>query len=248
MNNNFDKYSLFVERSIQLLNDTGRLGFIIPNKFLTIQSGEALRTIIYNNKLLSELSNFGSQKVFQGKDTYTCLLTLYKGQCDKFIFNNIYDLEMWRHNSLKGKESSEHLISKYPPDKTWVFLNNTIKSILDGIKVNNPSTIENIAKPFVGLQTSADSVFILKKNISYDDKFIYFTDKEKKVWEIERSITRPILYRQGISLFSEPDIQAFAIFPYKSFEQDKAIIYSLEELQNNFPVALRTSIILRTNY
>ena len=74
----FDKYQLFVERSIDLLKNGGRLGYIIPHKFLISDAGECLRKIISNGKYLRELTHFGVLQVFPKSTTYTCLLFLEK--------------------------------------------------------------------------------------------------------------------------------------------------------------------------
>ena len=61
---NFDKYSLFIERAISLLRPDGRLGFIVPHKFTTIQSGRTLRRFIVQGHFLEELVHFGVKQVF----------------------------------------------------------------------------------------------------------------------------------------------------------------------------------------
>jgi len=43
---NFDKYSLFIERGLALLKPTGRLGYIVPHKFFSLKSGQALRSLL----------------------------------------------------------------------------------------------------------------------------------------------------------------------------------------------------------
>ncbi|MFF2287429.1 Eco57I restriction-modification methylase domain-containing protein [Peribacillus butanolivorans] len=236
---NFDKYSLFVERAISLLNPTGRLGFIIPNKFLTLQYGQALRTLIYKNKLLEELYHFGSQKVFKGKGIYTCILTLDKSSSDYFAVKDIYDLDEWKRDNQKGLEISTHNILEYEAEKQWVFLSDKLKDVFDNIMSTISTKIEDIASPFVGLQTSADRIFILKNPTNIDDKYIYITDSAKNTWKIEKDITRPMLYKQEVNLYSEPDIQTYAIFPYKSFEGNTATLYSLSDMQNQFPECLK---------
>ena len=52
---NFDKYLLFIERSTQLVKQSGRIGMIVPHKFMTIQSGRALRRLIATGRLLREV-------------------------------------------------------------------------------------------------------------------------------------------------------------------------------------------------
>lgn len=70
----FDKYFLFVERSMQLLKDNGYLGYILPSKFTKVGAGQGLRKLLTDQKYLSKLISFGASQVFKDKTTYTCLL------------------------------------------------------------------------------------------------------------------------------------------------------------------------------
>ncbi len=74
---NFDKYALFIERGLSLLRPGGRLGVIVPNKFMTIQAGRTLRRLISTSRLLEEVVHFGVKPVF-GRNiaNYTCILVL----------------------------------------------------------------------------------------------------------------------------------------------------------------------------
>ena len=95
---NFDKYPLFVERAIGLTKRPGRIGMIIPHKFMTIRSGRALRRIIANNRLLSETVHFGAKQAF-GKDAanYTCVVVLDRSNPDEVRVERPGRLEAWRY-------------------------------------------------------------------------------------------------------------------------------------------------------
>lgn len=74
---NFDKYALFVERSLSLLKPSGKMGVIIPHKFMTIQAGKALRCLLSTGRYVEEIVHFGVQQVFgPGTSNYTCILLL----------------------------------------------------------------------------------------------------------------------------------------------------------------------------
>ena len=75
---NYDIYVVFVEKALSLLNEHGRLGFILPHKFFNAQYGEPLRGLIAEGQHLADVVHFGDQQVFAGATTYTCLLFLEK--------------------------------------------------------------------------------------------------------------------------------------------------------------------------
>ena len=50
-----DKYYLFIERALSLLKDTGVLGYIVPHKFMNIQSGAELRGLLSAHRNVKKL-------------------------------------------------------------------------------------------------------------------------------------------------------------------------------------------------
>ena len=72
----WDIYLVFVERGLGLLTSRGKLGYILPNKFLNSQAGENLRALLSSGRYLERIINFGAFQIFSGATTYTCLLFL----------------------------------------------------------------------------------------------------------------------------------------------------------------------------
>ena len=68
----FDLYTLFVERGLQIINDTGIVNFIMPVKWTNSDFGKGLRKVISNRKAASTIINFGAYQVFNAS-TYTGL-------------------------------------------------------------------------------------------------------------------------------------------------------------------------------
>ena len=93
---NYDIYVVFVEKALSLLNETGKLGFILPHKFFNAQYGEPLRSLISKGKHLSEVVHFGDQQVFAGATTYTCLLFLDSQPHAEAHIIKVDDLNAWR--------------------------------------------------------------------------------------------------------------------------------------------------------
>lgn len=234
---NFDKYSLFIERGLQLLKPDGRLGYIVPNKFLTLKSGKAIRKILASGRHLSELVNFGVQQVFKGRSTYTCIIILDKERSNNILVENVTDLNNWKY-IRDNKDISIHDSANYQDEKKqWVFLSTNTKEVLEKIENENKITIKDVSKPFVGVQTSCDEVFIINP-ISEDNEYVDFIDSLGRQRRVERKILQPMLYDQELELFKTPAINAYAIFPYKEFVGKKAIMYTLDEMKNLFPQCL----------
>lgn len=66
---NVDLYYAFIEHALACAD---RVGFVVPNSFLTTQSGKTLRALLDGR--VSSIVDFGHDRVFPGIGTYTCLL------------------------------------------------------------------------------------------------------------------------------------------------------------------------------
>jgi type I restriction-modification system DNA methylase subunit len=71
----YDQYLLFIERSLSLLAEGGRLGFIIPNKFIHSHYGVGIKKVILEKKII-EIIDFNDIPVFKGATNYPCILVI----------------------------------------------------------------------------------------------------------------------------------------------------------------------------
>ncbi|PJA76757.1 MAG: hypothetical protein CO150_02550 [Nitrospirae bacterium CG_4_9_14_3_um_filter_53_35] len=228
---NFDKYSLFIERAVFLLRTVGVLGYIVPHKFFTIKSGQCLRKIISRGNYIKEIVHFGVQQVFGRKSTtYTCILVLSKQPNIEFTLETVDDLTTWRY-------SKHGLIQTHKTDelneKPWSVAPDSAKLIFDRLRREHPTRLETVAEIFVGVQTSADKIYIIHPR-KFTSKTVRFVDVNDTAWTIERNILKPSLLDVQLSPFSKPDPNTFIIFPYK-IENDQAELYSPREMRKLFP-------------
>ena len=207
---NFDKYLLFIERSIGLVRVSGRIGMIVPHKFMTIRSGRALRRIIGNGRLLDEVVHFGAKQVF-GNDVanYTCILILSRGTVDTARIERPVRLGSWRYGERAPVDS-------VPADELgedpWRFANAEAGALLARVLESTPNTLGELAKIFVGLQTSADEIYIFRSvSETATTCTLRWNDKD---WPIERSVLRRSLLDAPLEPYQQPDPNTWIIFPY----------------------------------
>jgi len=81
----------FLERAISLLNETGRLGFIIQKRFYKTNYGKKIREIVSENKLVSSITDFESTEIFKGRITYVSILVLDNSNPDSFHYKLFSD-------------------------------------------------------------------------------------------------------------------------------------------------------------
>jgi hypothetical protein len=230
-NNNFDKYSLFIERALALLKPHGRVGYIVPHKFFKIKSGEALRKHISSNRHLCEVVYFGVQQIFgKARSTYTCILLLCKESSKGFTVEHVNKLGAWRYGAPGTIDSYS---AEDIGDKPWVFVHPKVRGIFDRIKKEHPIPLRDVANIFVGVQTSADKIYILRSVAETPDS-ITFTDHVGTSRTIEKEILRPCLLDVKFTSFGKPKANSYIIFPYK-IVTEQAILYSTKEISEKFP-------------
>lgn len=234
---NFDKYALFIERAIALLRHHGQLGVIVPNKFMTIQSGRALRRLTTNHRLLKDIVHFGVKPVF-GRNiaNYTCILVLDRQGQNTVRIEQVGQLDEWRY----GKEGSiTELSVDALGEDAWQFANAETSGIFDRIRRTFPHQLGQLAEIFVGLQTSADPIYIfhaVSENV--DTVTLRWNGRD---WPIERGIIRPCLHDVQLSAFARPQPNTWIIFPYEIITNQlktNARLIQPAEMAQHFPGCL----------
>ena len=209
--NNFDKYLLFIERSVGLVREAGRVGMIVPHKFMTIRSGRALRRLIARGRLLAEMVHFGAKQVFgPNASNYTCILVLDRATVNTVRIERPKRLESWRY----GEQGAFDLVpANELGEDPWRFADVETSTLFGRIKAAFPHELGTLAEIFVGVQTSADEIYIFKAVAEAAATLtLRWNDRD---WPIERDILRPSLRKVSLCPFQRPKPNTWIIFPYK---------------------------------
>lgn len=209
--NNFDKYALFIERSLSLVRADGRLGFIIPHKFMTIRAGRALRRLVTAGHALEEIVHFGVQQVFgRQAANYTCLLILDRqGKADVTV-ERVEALEPWRYGTPGHRNV---LPAAELTDDPWQFVDADTRALFARVRAACGRELKDAAEIFVGVQTSADLIYIFPAtDETADTVTLRWGDQD---WPIERGILRPCLDDARLYPYTRAKANAWMIFPYE---------------------------------
>ncbi len=237
--NQYDKYFLFIEQGINLLKENGYFGYIVPSKFIKVTSGKKLRKFISNNNLLDSLISFGSNQVFNNKTTYTNILILSKKKNEKFNYVSVNKLNEWKAQ----KNITSNLVSnEVIKDDNWVLIPPHLKNVYDKIISNSILLKDLVLEENIinGIQTSSNSLYIhLYSKLKKEDSTYYYIEKDKKIWKIEKELTKPYYQTNGKAdskFYSYRDVQAnsFVIYPYKLDSTGKLKLVPLNELKTNY--------------
>jgi type I restriction-modification system DNA methylase subunit len=226
-----DKYYVFIERALSLLNDRGMLGYIIPHKFFLIKGGKSLRELISTKAQITKITHFGISQVFPDRSTYTAILILQKTKAESFQFKKVKKISA---ESLNNTTDIVHYRSDEFTSDPWIFLAPETKAVFGRIRSERTLPLKNLAEICVGLQTSADKIFIFVPDSETSDNYVF--TKEGKTWEVEKGICRPALLDLTFGLFDKIEENAKLIFPY-SLDGDTARLFEEEFFQSTYPLA-----------
>lgn len=236
----FDKYFLFIERAINLLNPNGFLGFIIPSKFSKLGAGKELRKLLSDAKNIDKIVSFGANQIFKDKSTYTCLLILNKSPKEAFNYYEVQNLNNWKTKNFEI-EYSEIEFSNFD-ENTWELLPSNLKPAFTSIK-NKSEELGNLIGQkniYNGIQTSNNEIYV-QTILREDDNFYHFNLNGIE-WKIEKDLTRPYFETNfgnaNLNTYRLLMPNSFVIYPY--LNQGGSIVFvDINTLQTNYPEAFR---------
>lgn len=225
----FDKYYLFIEKALELVNAKGLICYIVPNKFLHTESAEKLRLMIKDK--IVKLDDFGATQLFKDKTIYSSILTLCTTNVDKLAYRTV---EKVAH--LLNDEAEQYSFipkqclncmpwaekEKINDDSPWLVYDDDV--YLNMMKNASPRIVplSDVVEIYNGIQTSAEKVYKIegKTIVSEDEDYVKFKAQDKE-YMIEREILRlyfkPTRAEQGV-LDTYSDINQvkvnYNIFPY----------------------------------
>lgn len=238
----FDLYALFLEKGYSLLDAKGFLSYILPHKFFQAKFGESLRESLTKRKALYKIVRFGSEQVFDEATTYTCLLFLSSNPQDNFQLleknkstidtdESKLDISTFNTTTLKAPE---------PSKKEWHFGEDQTFSLIDRLKENSFSLGDITSKIFVGLQTSADKIYVLPIIKEKKSSYICFSKSLEEEIEIEKGIVKPFLMGKDVHRYQKVIPKNVVIFPYeisKKSGKKEANLMSQKSIKDDFPLA-----------
>lgn len=238
---NYDIYVVFVEKALSILNERGRMGYILPHKFFNSQYGAALRGLVASGKHLGKVIHFGDQQVFDGATTYTCLLFLDKKGNDDFEMVRVQDLSAWREQAtqtsevLKTSEVSGRITAANVTESEWNFTVGEGAGLFEKL-TQMPVKLGDVAdKMAQGIRTSANEIYVVD----------YISEKKNVVTAFSKQLDKNVeLDKKSLSLFLQGrEIKRYqilasgkmSIIPYH-IENGRAVLNSPKLMRDEHPL------------
>lgn len=193
----FDLYTLFMERSLSILNRGGRMALITPNKFLISVTSRPLRELFVREGAIRTIVNFRSHKVFENAATVPCITVFERGAS-----GTVTTLLECRDPQPSGKlqilTRSELNLSD-GRDGPWHLSSNDYRSLADAIRRDHPVLQDCSARVSAGLATGCDAIYVLP---------------ESEARGVETEILRPALRGRDLAPYEITDPGLQVIVPY----------------------------------
>jgi methylase of polypeptide subunit release factors len=206
---NFNTYIPFIELGIELINDKGKVGYILPLNYFTTLTGKELREYLQDGKYVSEIVDFGDNLLFKDALTYTAISIFSKDRKSSFDYIQIDSIEDVAE--LSDSDFIDIQYSSIDAEK-WRLLD---EEEFDNIrKIESYRRLDEVASIHTGIATLKDSVYIVDAT-NPDEDYYQITYKGEN-YRIEEEITEKL-----VKISTIDDLQGLRenskriILPYK---------------------------------
>ena len=226
---------LFIERAMELLNNSGQLGMIIQRRWFKTKYGKAAREYIAGGSHLRKLLDIETNALFKGRITYVSIIILTKEETDTVEYDLIkgdaMDVQLYFENpSEPDKISSKYFLSKvWAPELKAIFdIKNKYAERYGTVGSNNNISICD------GIQALWKKAYDI---VDYKECGDVIVGKNKfgETVEIEKDMVKPVIYNRKFLPLREIVPDAYRIFPYTG--DTHKIKLSINEIKDNYPLA-----------
>ena len=221
---NFDLSIFFLDHAIQTLAPGGLASYIISHKFMVSSYGRAICKKLASDVRVVNIVDFEDLQVFQGRTTYTSILTFAKlPPAKRFAISRFSGNSQYRQQMTNRK--TESLPIERLKEHPWNFATGLDRSAL--VKLNNsrhPLITQVFDDVLQGVRTGANAIFLIDSIESP---------------EIEPEILRPYVSGRDIRRCKIVSGHRTLLYPYYQESSGKVRLFSEIELRSMFPKAWR---------
>ncbi len=201
-NSDADLCVYFIEKGFELLNSSGKLSYVITNKWMRSKYGQALRHYLSSKTSVEEIVDFKDLPVFEGISAYPMILRLGKSWNKQFKHADV--------ESLNFDDLTKHLETIFTlrnnsdlSDATWTFGNKEETQILDAMQEVEYTLADVInGKILSGLKTALNPAFVISKEQAQS---FYSNDKSYK------ELIHPFLTGREVKRYTDVEASKYVI-------------------------------------
>jgi hypothetical protein len=223
-----DLYSYFIEKGVFLLAPDGLFCYIVANKWMRANYGEALRKWL-KTKCIEEITDFGDLPVFENATTYPCILRISNRK--PHFSPNVTQVKTLEFTSLHEyvEANGNRLDQSKFSDDGWSLANTEIQTVFEKLNTNSIPLSQYVdGKIYRGILTGLNEAFVIDAQT-----------RERLISEDPKSaqIIKPFLIGRDIKRYQPPESLRFLILMPKGWTKQKSgnSNNAWKWLQQNYP-------------
>ena len=239
---NFDLYLPFIERGLQLLNAGGRMGYIAPNLWPTLEYGEGLRRLVHEGGHLEKWLDFRSFQVFEDVTVYTAIQIYTKSAQAGVRMAFARDGDISRID-WSDRDSFVPYSEITPAAEPWLIAPRPVRQMISRLEgeADRLDEFEGTDRIAVGVQATRNHIYHLRR--VGRDQYLRTPEKPRgqprppaELVELEDRVLKPLIDADGARRFIQPSTETFLLFPYDVSAGQVSLIQS-SDFQHRFPKA-----------
>lgn len=215
----------FIEQGVRLLNEHGRLGYIVQKRFFKADYGKGLRKLLASGHLLNGIYDYEETNLFTNRITYVAILV-----CDRRVDMNTY---VWYANS--AQHDYRILPNNTFTETPWNFDNAELSALRFRLS-GSLGTLGQVCHVKVGVQTLWNDAYQIKVNRISDGKIYGHSVIDDDV-VVEVAACRPLLCNEHFAPLTKRDYTTYAIFPYTVNDEGEVTELSITDFTTLYPLA-----------
>lgn len=226
---------LFIERTMDLLNNKGSLGMIIQRRWFKTKYGESARRFITKGAHLHKLLDIETNSLFRGRTTYVSIIFLTKERNKQVI----YDIVKGDTNDVQfyfeSIQKTNTIECSYFSNSTWAPESKAIYEIKEKYS-NKLGTVGTNSDLSIcdGIQALWKKMYDI---INWQEHNGIVTGENKfgETISIEKAMVKPVIYNSEFKPLKKMEPNAYRIFPYEGKDYKTKI--SIEKIKKEYPLA-----------
>ncbi|AKB71836.1 Eco57I restriction-modification methylase domain-containing protein [Methanosarcina mazei] len=226
----------YIERGLELLNDKGKIGFIVQKRFFKTDYGKHIRKLISEKNLVSTIIDFSSTSIFRSRITYVALLFLDKTQPKRFLYKSVESDIDTLESDLRSLNDSDcsTLSSSFLSSAPWNF--SDIELLYIKSELLKYGTLGDFVNVKVGVQALWDRAYHTRPE-KINDITLEGKSQLEDNFEIELDACRPLICNEKFYPFRNDLPDVYVIFPYDVDSSGNVKSISFSEYSHKFPLA-----------
>lgn len=218
----------FIEKGIELLNENGRLGYIIQKRFFKDQYGKGIRRMLTQEGkyLLNGIYDYEENDLFAGRITYVAIIV-----CDRNVRNNG---NVWYMNSVHA-EKNQLMPAKMLNESPWNFETYRLNCLRTRLG-EELGTLQDVCNIKVGVQVLWNDAYQIVADET-SEGLIKGHSKIDKDIVIEYDACKPLLCNEQFAPLTKRRYKTFAVFPYNVTDEGEVKELSFSEFTALYPKA-----------